>query len=551
MSRMRRALCGANLRRVVQVACFLLFAWLFVAARLRAGTELNPALGLFFWIDPLLLVATWLSGHAVPAIALLALVTVVVTVLFGRVFCGWVCPLGTLHAGAGAVCDRVWPNRKRRDHWSPRQRTKYYLLAGLLAMALIGGHWATLFDPIVFLYRSLTVAVLPGFQWAVDEGTTAIYQADPGVGSWRLASATEPARGFLRRHVFAVENQTFLGAAVILTLFVATLLANAWRRRFWCRYLCPLGAMLGVLAWRPLVRRKVAAEGCNQCDLCASACHGAAASAPGSQWKPSECFSCFNCSESCRRQSLSFSLTVPWRREPAIESVDLSKRMLAASMLGGLAGLWLLRSGPQSSASRLGYQARGLWFHPDLIRPPGSRGERDFLQRCTACGLCMKVCPTGGLQPALFEAGLEGLWTPRLVPRLGYCDFDCNLCTQVCPTEAIQPLSIPEKQETRLGLAGFDTSRCIPYAYGRDCMVCEEHCPIPDKAIYSLDVEIRDRNGEMKTIKRPYVDPDLCIGCGVCESVCPLKDRPGIRVASANESRNPANQPILPEDDLY
>ena len=82
-------------------------------------------------------------------------------------------------------------------------------------------------------------------------------------------------------------------------------------------------------------------------------------------------------------------------------------------------------------------------------------------------------------------------------------------------------------------------------------MVCEEHCPIPDKAIYSLDVEIRDRNGEMKTIKRPYVDPDLCIGCGVCESVCPLKDRPGIRVASANESRNPANQPILPEDDLY
>ncbi|NUQ64010.1 MAG: 4Fe-4S binding protein, partial [Pirellulales bacterium] len=493
---------------------------------------------------------TWLAGHAVPAMALLALATIAVTVLLGRVFCGWVCPLGTLHAAAGWLCDRVWPDRKRRDHWSRWQRTKYYVLAGLLAMAVIGGHWVSIFDPIVFLYRSLTVAVLPGIQWAVDESTTAVYQADPGIGSWRLAATTEPAREFFHRHFVAVENQAFLGAGVVLVLFAATLLANAYRRRFWCRYLCPLGALLGVMAWRPLLRRKVS-ESCNECDLCASACHGAAGEAPGSQWKPSECFGCLNCSDSCRRDSLGFTLASPWQREPAVTGVDLSKRMLAASALGGLAGLWLLRSGPQASATRLGYQSRGLWFVPDLIRPPGSRGEREFLQRCTACGLCMKVCPTGGLQPALGEAGLEGIWTPRLVPRLGHCDFECNLCTQVCPTEAIQPLTVAEKQKTKLGLAGFDTTRCIPYAYGRDCMVCEEHCPIPDKAIYFLEVEIRGRDGATKTIKQPHVDPDRCIGCGVCENVCPLKDRPGIRVACANESRNPANQPILPEEGLY
>jgi polyferredoxin/NAD-dependent dihydropyrimidine dehydrogenase PreA subunit len=551
MSRRRRLLNGARFRRVVQIAFLLLFLWLFIAARLRAGTPLNPALELFFWLDPLVMLCTWLAGYAVPAMAVFALGTLAVTALFGRLFCGWACPLGTLHAGVGWICDRVWPNRKRRDHWSPWQRTKYYLLAGLLAMAVIGGHWACVFDPLVFLYRSMTVAVLPGVQWAVDESTTAVYQADPGLGALRLTSITEPAREFLRRHVFAVENQAFFGAGVILAIFAAGLAANAYRRRFWCRYLCPLGAMLGVFAWRPLLRRKVAEEECTQCDLCASACHGAVGAAGGSGWKPSECFGCLNCSGSCHNRSLSFTLTAPWRRQPAVEGVDLSKRMLAVSALSGLAGLWLLRSGPGASSTRLGYQSRGLWFEPALIRPPGSRSEREFLQRCTACGLCMKICPTGGLQPAVTEAGLEGIWTPRLVPRLGYCDYDCNLCSQVCPTDAIQPVTVAEKQQTKLGLAGFDTTRCIPYAYGRDCMVCEEHCPIPDKAIYFLEVEVRDRHGGTKTIKQPRVDPDRCIGCGVCENVCPLKDRPGIRVTSANESRNPANQPMLPENDVY
>ena len=163
----------------------------------------------------------------------------------------------------------------------------------------------------------------------------------------------------------------------------------------------------------------------------------------------------------------------------------------------------------------------------------------------------MKACPTGGLQPAWSEAGLEGLWTPRLVPAIGPCDYNCNLCGQICPTEAIVPLAIEEKQQVRIGLACFDTSRCIPYAYGRDCMVCEEQCPIPDKAIYFLEVEIEDRKGGKRRIKQPHVDANLCTGCGVCEHVCPYKDLPAVRVTSANESRNPDNQPLLPGDEQF
>jgi formate hydrogenlyase subunit 6/NADH:ubiquinone oxidoreductase subunit I len=158
------------------------------------------------------------------------------------------------------------------------------------------------------------------------------------------------------------------------------------------------------------------------------------------------------------------------------------------------------------------------------------------------------------LQPAISEAGLEGLWTPRLVPKLGYCDYTCNLCGQVCPTGAIELLTVEEKQQTKIGLAAFDVRRCIPYAYGRECIVCEEHCPVPDKALYAVEVEVEDHDGNKRIVKQPRVDPERCIGCGICENKCVFTDRPAVHVFSANEARNPGNQPILPGsdwDDIY
>jgi polyferredoxin len=523
-------------RRLVQLACLLLFFALAIVTCFHAGSAPGAWLKLFFLIDPLILLATWLTTHTLVAAGLWSLATLAVTIVMGRVFCGWICPLGTLFSMAGWVFDRVWPNRKRRDHWSPWQRTKYYLLVGFLAMAALGSHWVCVMDPIVLLYRSTATALLPGTQWVLEEFSTAIYRADPGVGSLRLAKLTEPAYQAIRTTAFNVEKQAFLGGGVVLAIFVLLLLLNKVRRRFWCRYLCPLGALLGLFGRWPVLRRKVNPQMCNQCDLCAQNCHGAAGCTPGDQWKPSECLGCLNCTDSCRRDSLSFTFVSPLQKEPRREPIDLSRRATIAAAVGGLATLAFLRGSPQ---------ARGKTYNPALVRPPGARLERDFLQRCTSCGVCMKVCPTGGLQPTWAEAGLEGLWTPRLVPRIGQCDYTCNLCGQVCPTEAIQPLTVEEKQKVRIGLASFDITRCIPYAYARECTVCEEHCPIPDKAIYVIPTEIVTRSGEKKTVKQPHVDVEKCIGCGICENVCPFKDSPGVRVTSANETRHPENQPFL------
>jgi MauM/NapG family ferredoxin protein len=184
-------------------------------------------------------------------------------------------------------------------------------------------------------------------------------------------------------------------------------------------------------------------------------------------------------------------------------------------------------------------------YNPALIRPPGSLGESDFLNKCIRCGECMKVCPTNAIHPTTLEAGLAGIWSPMLVCSVGYCEFNCTLCGQVCPTGAIEELTVEDKQLLHIGTAYVDRSRCLPFAFNRSCIVCEEHCPTPKKAIWFEDVTVTDRDGNHTVLKQPMVDPELCIGCGICEEKCPINDPAAIRVTSAGEARNPGNQFLL------
>jgi ferredoxin len=164
----------------------------------------------------------------------------------------------------------------------------------------------------------------------------------------------------------------------------------------------------------------------------------------------------------------------------------------------------------------------------------------------------MRVCPTNVLQPALLESGLEGLWTPILVNRLGYCEHNCVLCGHVCPTGAIRQISIQEKtgespfeKPLKLGTAFYDYGRCLPWAMHTECIVCEEMCPTSPKAIWYKIVEISGRDDTLVKLKQPYVDPGLCIGCGICENKCPVEDKAAIRVSSVGESRSLTNQMLL------
>ena len=523
------------LRRGIQAASLALFLILLISARGQDQGEPSGWLGLYFDLDPLVLLGTWLATHKLASLSLLALATLAVTVLLGRVFCGWLCPLGVLHNSLSWLRSRRGRRRQSSDEFSRWQRAKYCLLVALAAMALFGAHWIGIFDPASLLYRSVTTAVLPALQFAVEDGGTAIYESDPGLGPVRLSRASEPVYGFFREHVFHERSAVFEGGALIFLILIAALLLNLLRPRFWCRYVCPLGALLGLFARRTSLRLAATGE-CGSCRLCSLSCPAAAQPDRVGQWLPAECFGCWNCVAACDRDAIDFHFQWPWHK-PQAGRVDLKRRAILGSLAAGIGGLFLFR---------LPTAARARTFNPELIRPPGALPERDFLARCVQCGLCMQTCPPNGLHPALHQAGLEGLWSPRFVFSVGYCEYECRLCGQVCPTGAIAKLELPAKKQVKMGLAAIDTTRCLPYAYGRECIVCEEHCPIPNKAIYFVEEEVSGRDGSRIRLKRPRVDLERCTGCGICENKCPFKDLPAIRVTSAGETRHPDNQPALP-----
>lgn len=523
-------------RRVVQVAVLVLFFVLVAVNRPGTGERPDGPLALFFDLDPLTTGAAWLAGRSLEGLAWLGLVTLAVTLVLGRVFCGWFCPFGTLHNAVGSLRRYVRRLRPNLDRFSRWQRAKYLLAIALLIMAAGGAQWVGVLDPFAVLYRSTVLTVVPATHLAVSGTANAVYLTDPHLGSWHLRETTDPVYRWFQDHVVGPQVRLFRGTDIVVLIFAAALLLNIARNRFWCRYVCPLGGLLGLFARRPLLRLTGRADTCNNCGACTLHCPAAARPEQPESWLATECFGCWNCVAACRNQALDFQVAPPWR-QTSRGRVDLRRRRLLTGAVAGATGLTMLRITPA---------AQGRTFKPALIRPPGARAERDFLARCVKCGLCMQACPTGGLQPTWAEAGLEGVWSPILVPTLGYCAWECRACGQVCPTEAIVPLALADKKQVKIGLAVIDTTRCLPFAYGRECIVCEEHCPIPDKAITFELRDVRLRDGTTRSLKHPRVDADRCTGCGICEAKCPFQDLPAIRITSAGESRHPRNQPILP-----
>ncbi len=505
-----------NLRRLSQALFLLLFLFLFIQTQSKGNDELGYPVRLFLDFDPLILVTTLLSAHAAVSAFALSLITIAVTLVLGRVFCGWICPLGTLNNLAGSLRNR---SAGISADW---HRIKYYILIGILVSALFTLQPVGIVDPLSLLIRSFSVTVYPLFSYSVRAVFDAVYRVNP-LG---IAAVTEPIYDMLKKSVLSFDQPLYRQSVFIGALFLIVLGLNLLEKRFWCKYLCPLGALFGLLSRRSLLKRSVS-EGCTSCGACSNACQGDASPEIRDGWKGAECLVCRNCDDVCPRNAITFGFGP---RRPA--AMNLGRRRVIASAISGLMAVPLLRAEP---GSKPGAQ------DPALLRPPGSLDEKEFLKRCVKCGECMKVCTTGGLQPALFEAGLEGLWSPVLVPRIGYCEYRCTLCGQVCPTGAIKQLRPEEKAKVKIGLAMIDKGRCLPWAHARPCIVCEEVCPTSRKAIWFEDVRVRDRRGRMLVVKQPHVDLELCVGCGICEAKCPVLGKPAIAVTNVGESRSTEN----------
>ncbi len=498
-----------RLRKIFQSAFLLVFLFLFVQTENKGGESMGYPIRLFLDFDPLLLITTMISSHAIPAELFLSLATIVLTLVFGRIFCGWICPLGTLNNTVSTL------SRSKKTEPGKLYRLKYYILLFILAATFFGVQTAGILDPLSLLTRSLTINVYP-FVNSVFMSMLGLIEDYAPAGAADISGRVYSA---LRGTLLPFNDVSFSQSTLIGGIFFIILLMNIIEKRFWCRYICPLGALLGLLSRFAPFGIKVS-EKCVSCGACSKPCQGGAVMDNGSARMKTECMVCLDCDDPCTQSAVGYGMIL--KTAP----IDIKRRGVIVSVAAGVFSVPFLRRRPAVE-------------DPSLIRPPGSVKEPVFVKRCIKCGACLKVCPTGGLQPVLLEAGLEGIWTPKLVPLIGSCEY-CTLCGQVCPTGAIIEMKKNALMKIKIGEAIIDRSRCLPWADGEHCIVCEEMCIVPHKAIWLEEKVNKDKDGKETMILLPHVDTGRCIGCGKCEKNCPLDDRPAIFVTNSGQIREGA-----------
>jgi polyferredoxin/formate hydrogenlyase subunit 6/NADH:ubiquinone oxidoreductase subunit I len=506
----------AKSRRIIQIVFLLFFIFLFLKARYPYSDALSS--DLFLRFSPLIPLFHFIENFSLDWLLWPAILILFLTVFFGRFFCGWICPLGTAIDISGKIIKS--PSNKLSAKFDKLRYIKFVILIATIILAFFSINVWSFFDPLSIFNRALTVTLYP-LATALTE--TTLLQAT------QIKFLEDIAYWFydIFKDVIMPEEQSYLQQIFWISLFfTAILAAEKLSRRFWCRYLCPAGAWLGFLSQFRFYER-IVAESCPVCNKCQVECKmNAIPTKDVALTSKVECIECFNCGALCPPKAK--SITYRWRWKPYHTSLDLSRRQFISTSAASLAALGLLSVGLQNREDK-----------ERRIRPPGSLPEEDFLNRCIRCLECVRICRSNGkcLQPDRIHGNIMELWAPVAVMRGGYCEYNCNLCGLVCPTEAILPLSLDQKKQTPMGLAYFNKNLCIPYAQNKDCLVCEEHCPTPDKAIKFEIKNVILADGSQRAVKYPYIKKQLCIGCGICEDKCPLPGAPGIFVNTDNEKR--------------
>lgn len=464
-----------NMRIAAQL--FFLALWMVLFLMTRWQTEGEPVVrpDLFLITNPLVAMTTIGASRVMVPVLMISGGFILFTLVFGRAFCSWICPLGTLIDGSKHLLKPKEERFTQATHeWM--QTWKYYLLAFMAFGAVMSAQWVFTIDPLVLMFRGFT-SLYPVLTSAVPQ-------------KW------VPVPLQAKTHEVAFLPIALLFVSIGLTKITP---------RFWCRYLCPLGAFYGLLSKQPLLRRRV--KGCDVCHgrevekECVSHCRMGAVPVKPGRTQNHECIRCFSGAHTCHTEAIQFGFMKPVV-EKSDASLDLDRR---AFLTGGVSAMAVAPIAALSTYHRGGKN--------DVIRPPMVIDEDTFTDQCIRCAMCVQACPTQTLQLTHLEAGVAGFWTPAVTPSAGGCVAGCNACSVACPTDAIPKFGKDEssKWAVKMGTAVLETNRCISYTEKAKCMKCVEVCPTRAFTI---------EKGDGIPTRPVSVDYNRCVGCGLCEEAC-------------------------------
>ncbi|NSW94645.1 MAG: 4Fe-4S dicluster domain-containing protein [Bacteroidales bacterium] len=445
------------------------------------------------------------------------------TLLTGRTYCSFLCPLGIGQDLFSRIGGRIRKKFRRYGYKKPHTILRYSILAVTLAVTLIWGiYMLTLLDPYSIFGRFMTYFGKPAVL-GLNNFVSGIFGK---FGNYSVPHV--PVRGF-QLAAYTIP--------VFFFLLVGTL--SFIKGRLYCNMVCPVGTFLGLISKVSLLRIKINEKTCTRCGRCAVRCKSSCIDFLHYDVDVTRCVDCFNCIQICPEKAISYGvLNANNQSEPVTE--DAGKRKFISQVILLLFGFSrLAKSQDKETAPHPSKMSTVKENKTYPVCPPGAGSLESFNKKCTACSLCITACPNHVLQPAVKEYGLIGFMQPVMDYHKSFCTYNCNVCTEVCPTDALKPLLLDAKKLTQIGKVVFIKDNCIVKTEKTACGACSESCPT--KAVYMVPYE--------GNLVIPETNQDICIGCGHCEYACPTKPYKAIFV-DGNPVHAAAKKPEVKESEI-
>jgi ferredoxin len=499
-------------QRLVQIFCLVLFLALLTITSI-SGISMS-SLDFFLQMDPGLVFITAISARIVLVSFIPAAIILISGPFIGRVFCGYICPMGTTLDGTDVLFgfrDKTYLFSKNQLKTKNLVKIKYFILAFLLGSALFGVSYVFFASPLSLITRFYGLIIFPVISFLSREVLDLVRPLGDMLNSSFISFAQ-------------IRTIRFATQFFILVFFMIVFGMVIFSPRFWCRYLCPSGALLAFFSKAPMIRRQVS-DKCTLCGKCIKKCPMSAIEIenPDNTFH-SECIVCRTCEEICPENAVSFGLSKD-SKVIALKTFSPERRQLVSFGFMGAGTAVLSLTGLNSLYGKPGEGQVGA---KGLVRPPGSVMETDFLSRCVRCGECMVACPTNTLQPIWLTAGFPALFSPAITPRRGFCDPQCHECGNACPTNAIRTIENQDRTWAKTGTAQIIRQKCLAWEFAKSCMVCDEVCPYD-----AIDFLMEEGN----KVPVPHVIENRCAGCGYCEHFCPVQNQAAIVVTPMDELR--------------